>query len=92
MITSVNEVTDEFRYLEALRRSGITNMFYATDFVQREFGVSQNEARQVLVNWMATYNPEVYDQMEILDEYTTIDPSESEFGEDDDDGYDEYDD
>lgn len=48
-------------YLEQLRRSGETNMYGATPYLMKEFDLSQNEARRILIDWMQNYNPEEYD-------------------------------
>lgn len=42
----------EFIYLIELRRSGITNMFGASPYLMREFGITNQEARQILGEWM----------------------------------------
>ena len=42
-------------YLDALRDSGATNMFGAAPYIVEEFGVSRNEAKQLLLNWMQTF-------------------------------------
>jgi hypothetical protein len=47
-------------FLEKLRRSGKTNMFGATPYLMVEFGLTQTEAQQILVEWMKTYNPNDY--------------------------------
>lgn len=44
-----------FDYLDALRESGITNMFGAGPYVERAFGLKRQEARDVLVEWMQTF-------------------------------------
>ena len=44
-----------FDYLNALRDSGITNMFGATPYVQRVFGVPRKEAMDLLVEWMESF-------------------------------------
>jgi hypothetical protein len=46
------EVND---YLDALRDSGATNMFGAAPYIVEEFGVSRNEAKTLLLNWMQTF-------------------------------------
>lgn len=45
-------------YLEKLRRSGATNMFGATPYLQSEFGLGKEEARSILSEWMSSYDPE----------------------------------
>ena len=44
-----------FDYLETLRSSGVTNMFGAAPYLQREFGLDRNNARAVLMAWMESY-------------------------------------
>ena len=44
-----------FTYLEGLRQSGVTNMFGAGPYLEREFGLDSNEAKEVLLNWMRSY-------------------------------------
>ena len=40
-------------YLNALRDSGETNMLGAGAYLQREFDLNRNEARQVVLWWMS---------------------------------------
>jgi hypothetical protein len=42
-------------FLKALRDSGVTNMFGAAPYIQEQFGVSRQEARQILVEWMESF-------------------------------------
>ena len=49
-------------YLENLRRSGETNRYGATPYLMEEFGISKNEARIILADWMRNYNPDDYDE------------------------------
>ena len=44
-----------FTYLEGLRQSGVTNMFGAGPYLEREFGLNRNEAKEVLLSWMKSY-------------------------------------
>ena len=44
-----------FEYLDDLRESGVANMFGATPYIQKEFGVSKKEARELLLNWMKQF-------------------------------------
>ena len=44
-----------FTYLEGLRQSGVTNMFGAGPYLEREFGLDRNEAKEVLLNWIKSY-------------------------------------
>ncbi len=45
-----------YEYLDGLRESGVTNMFGARPYVQREFGVSSEEASAILSDWMKTFS------------------------------------
>ena len=49
-------------YLEALRQSGVTNMYGAAPYLVSHFGVSLREARDILLDWMKNYNREDYDE------------------------------
>lgn len=56
-----NEIKLEFdvkyyEYLDGLRESGVTNMFGASPYVQKEFGVSGKEAGAILSDWMKTFS------------------------------------
>jgi len=44
-----------FEFLDALRESGATNMFGAGIYLEREYGMDRREARDVLKQWMETY-------------------------------------
>tara|TARA_R100000995_G_scaffold35555_1_gene16283 strand:- start:36480 stop:36704 length:225 start_codon:yes stop_codon:yes gene_type:complete len=50
-----------YEYLEALRQSGITNMFGAAPFLMNGYGMSEGEANNVLVSWMENYDALVSD-------------------------------
>lgn len=43
------------KYLDELRDSGVTNMFGAGAFLEREFDMDKASARKVLVYWMQTF-------------------------------------
>jgi hypothetical protein len=45
-----------FEYLDDLRESGVTNMWGAGAYLEDAFSLSRNDARDVLLNWMNTYN------------------------------------
>ena len=42
-------------FLDDLRESGEINMFGAAPYVEREFGVSRYDARDLVKNWMQTF-------------------------------------
>ena len=45
-----------FKYLFELQRSGETNMFAAANYLVHKFGIEQNEAKAVLLEWMKDYD------------------------------------
>lgn len=47
-------------FLEKLRQSGKTNMYGATPYLMVEFGLSEREAKNILIDWMKNYNREDY--------------------------------
>jgi hypothetical protein len=51
-MTNKNNV---FNYLDALRDSGITNMFGATPYIERVFDIPRKEAMDLLVEWMESF-------------------------------------
>ncbi len=44
--------TQVFLYLDRLRESGIVNMFGAGPYVEDEFGLGRQEAKEHLIEWM----------------------------------------
>ena len=42
-------------FLDALRESGKTNMFGAGRYLQEEFGIDRTEAREILLEWIKTF-------------------------------------
>jgi hypothetical protein len=51
------EATQEhLEYLDELRESGITNMYGAGNYLQKAFGLNQNDASEVLGQWMNTFS------------------------------------
>ena len=61
-VAKIDEILDEgvvkdmHVFLDALRDSGVTNMFGAAPYLQNEFGLDKREARQVLANWMQSFS------------------------------------
>ena len=45
-----------FKYLDALRNSGITNMFGSVPYVRAVFDVSQSEGIKLVAEWMETFD------------------------------------
>ena len=50
-----DELDDMLEFLNKLRESGVTNMFGAAPYLQREFGLDRREAKKVLTYWMQSY-------------------------------------
>jgi hypothetical protein len=50
--------TDYFTYLNKLRDSGITNMLGAGAYLQDEFELEPDEAKEVLLRWMQSFKQE----------------------------------
>lgn len=46
----------EFKYLESLRISGVTNMYGAAPYLTAAFAIDKNEARTILSDWMKRYD------------------------------------
>ena len=44
-----------YAYLDDLRDSGVTNMFGAAPYLQEEFGLDRNAARDILRQWMDSF-------------------------------------
>ena len=47
---------DYFEYLDELRISGVTNMYGAGAYLEKDFGLSKREARTILTKWMETFS------------------------------------
>ena len=41
-----------FKFLDALRESGVTNMFGAAPYLAASFTLSNSRAREILLEWM----------------------------------------
>jgi hypothetical protein len=52
------DITEYFGYLNRLRESGETNMFGAGRYLEAEFGVNRHQARDILIEWMKSFNKE----------------------------------
>jgi hypothetical protein len=51
-----NERPATFLFLDNLRDSGRINMFGAAPYLEKAFGLSKSEAREVLLQWMKSFN------------------------------------
>ncbi len=45
-----------FKFLDALRESGATNMYEASPYIQKRFSVTRYEANRLLTRWMETFS------------------------------------
>lgn len=48
-----------FLYLDDLRESGVTNMWGAGPYLQREFDLDENTARKVFLTWVDYFDREI---------------------------------
>lgn len=55
MVESKVDYSEEFKFLDALRLSGVTNMFGASPYIQDEFGYDKKEATEILKLWMTEF-------------------------------------
>ena len=46
-----------FQFLSNLRETGITNMYGAGPYLESEFELTRNEARDIVLQWMKEYRP-----------------------------------
>ena len=51
-------MNEYYGYLDALRDSGVVNMFGAGAYLQDQFGLSRSEARTIVIAWMNQYSGE----------------------------------
>ena len=61
-----------FTYLDELRDTGVTNMFGAAPYLQREFDLEKREAREILAKWMQSQMNEV----ELTPDFGELDEAE----------------
>jgi len=45
-----------FAFLDDLRDTGVTNMFGARPYLQQAFGLTKQEATEILKKWMENFN------------------------------------
>ena len=48
----MQQIREEFAYLNRLRESGRTNMFGASPYLETAFDLDRREAKNVLAEWM----------------------------------------
>jgi hypothetical protein len=49
------QMKEYFDYLVELRDSGETNMWGAAPYIQREFGVTYQESKEILLAWIKSF-------------------------------------
>lgn len=64
------EWIDYYVYLENLRRSGKTNMWFAGEYLRIELGLNRTLASEVLANWIKFYS----DIEKFLEEKKLVEP------------------
>ena len=42
-------------YLDKLRDSGVTNMYFATNYLMNKFRITYKESKEILMEWMQLY-------------------------------------
>ena len=57
MTTSLPTQSQVNNFLNALRSSGVTNMFGATPYIQKKFNVTKYDAQRFLIKWMESFTP-----------------------------------
>jgi hypothetical protein len=58
-MSTPDEMTAIFTYLDALHASGVVNMFKAGPYLQQDFNFDEAGARSVLVSWFKTFDPNI---------------------------------
>ena len=81
----MHNVREEFVFLNQLRKSGRTNMFGATPFIEDEFGMDRRDARGVLMEWMKWTEENDDNVMIGVDDDDDDDDVLDDDGDDDDD-------
>lgn len=54
--TSARKLAKKFKFLDALRESGRTNMSAAAPYLQARFGMSSDNASAITQQWMKTFD------------------------------------
>jgi hypothetical protein len=53
------DMVEYFEFLDQLRESGDTNMYGAEPYLQEEFDLDREKARDVVLKWMRSYKHDV---------------------------------
>lgn len=56
IIITEEKRNEYYEYLDALRESGVTNMFGATPYLKKEFKLKEDVARKILTDWMGSFS------------------------------------
>lgn len=57
-----DQLLEGFQYLDELRESGVTNMFGAPTYMERELGYERQEAVNVWTAWKDTFDGRTVEQ------------------------------
>jgi len=52
--------TEIFEFLDLVRNSGAINMYDGAKYLISEYGITRNEAREYLIEWMRTYSSRIH--------------------------------
>jgi len=52
--------TEIFEFLDLVRSSGAVNMYDGAKYLISEYGITRNEAREYLIEWMRTYSSRIH--------------------------------
>ena len=55
MLISKEDWTTYFKFLDALRESGATNMIGAGEYLTEAFEIPKGDAQKILTTWMKTF-------------------------------------
>jgi len=55
MLINKEDWTTYFKFLDALRESGATNMLGAGPYIMKAFEIPEGDARKILMAWMRTF-------------------------------------
>lgn len=50
------DLTEFFKYLDDLRESGVTNMFGAARYLEKDFDLTRTHATGIALLWMETFD------------------------------------
>lgn len=48
-------MSDFFKYLDDLRDSGVINMWLAAGYLEKEFSISEQDAKNIHLDWIKSY-------------------------------------